>query len=74
VALTVPLQEVSGSALKRMWSRRRSSIKEGPEQLTLSHYLTNEVLPNLDNYRLSLKGAGIFTDFQAFLEKSLTNN
>jgi hypothetical protein len=43
---------------KRLWSRRRSSFNPNAPQLTLSHYLTKEVLPNLDNYRMSVGGAG----------------
>jgi hypothetical protein len=46
------------SGLKRLWSRRRSSVNANAAQLTLSHYLTKEVLPNLDNYRMSVGGAG----------------
>ena len=46
------------SGFKRLWSRRRSSVNPAAGQLTLSHYLTKEVLPNLDNYRLSVGGAG----------------
>jgi hypothetical protein len=49
--------EPPASGLKRLWSRRRSSVNPGA-QLTLSHYLTKEVVPNLDNYRLSIGGAG----------------
>ena len=43
---------------KRLWSRRRSSFNPNAPQLTLSHYLTKEVIPNLDNYRMSVGGAG----------------
>ena len=51
--------EPPAAGLKRLWSRRRSSFNPNAPQLTLSHYLTKEVIPNLDNYRLSVGGAGI---------------
>ena len=50
--------DTPASGLKRLWSRRRSSVNPNAPQLTLSHYLTKEVIPNLDNYRLSVGGAG----------------
>jgi hypothetical protein len=46
------------TGLKRLWSRRRSSLNPNAQQLTLSHFLTREVIPNLDNYRMSVGGAG----------------
>jgi hypothetical protein len=50
-----PQQQVSMSSglesprvgLKRLWSRRRSSFNPNLQQMTLSYYLTKEVLPNL---------------------------
>ena len=46
------------TGFKRLWSRRRSSFNPNAQQFTLSHYLTKEVIPNLDNYRMSVGGAG----------------
>ena len=43
---------------KRLWSRRRSSFNPNLQQLTLSHYLTKEVVPNLDNYRMTVGREG----------------
>ena len=53
---TIP--PIAESPLKRLWSRRRSSFSPNLQQLTLSHYLTKEVLPNLDNYRMTVGREG----------------
>jgi hypothetical protein len=52
------IMEPPTRGFKRLWSRRRSSVNPNAPQLTLSHYLTKEVIPNLDNYRMSIGGAG----------------
>ncbi len=58
VSMSSILEPPSGLGFKRLWSRRRSSFNPNAPQLTLSHYLTKEVIPNLDNYRMSVGGAG----------------
>ena len=52
------MMEPPSRGFKRLWTRRRSSVNPNVNQLTLSHYMTKEVRPNLDNYRMSIGGAG----------------
>ncbi len=56
--MSYTLEPPSGLGFKRLWSRRRSSFNPNAPQLTLSHYLTKEVIPNLDYYWMSVGGAG----------------